>query len=251
MINNKSLLNIPWVDLNSNQPDFMIIATGSIEQHGPHLPLGADFFVANRIAQEITKRYSAVQLPFTSVGVNFMFEDWPGTISISAETYTNLIIEIGEKARRICQRILIINGHDENQPSLITASQRLVKEYGMEVVVLEWAEFVLDILRNICESKYEMHAGEGLTSIFLHWFPEMVIKENIEKGASVIGGIISDDIHLDHRAYNPQIISKNNGSTGVFGDPTIANEDKGSKIAEALIKRVNELIEELNWGTAK
>lgn len=247
---NGVLTDIPWVDLKSSQLDFLVLATGSVEQHGPHLPLGADYLVAERIAQEVVRRFSVLQLPFTPVGVNFMFQNWAGTLNISAGTYTKLIVEIGANAAKICPRLLIINGHDENQPLLLTAAQQLVTDYGMEVVVFEWAELVLDILRSVCESKYEMHAGEGLTSLFLHWFPQHVRMERIEEGTQISGGLASNDIHLDHRAYNPRLINPSPEASGVFGNPSLANAEKGAKIAEALIERVTELVRELNWEGA-
>lgn len=243
-----TLASITWTEFKSSDIAFWVLPTGSIEQHGPHLPLGADYMVAQRLAREVVSLFPTLQLPFMPLGVNFTFQNWPGNIGLTTGTYTRLLVEVASQASQWCPRLLIINGHDENQPALITAAQELVATYGMQVVIFEWAELILDVLRSVCESKNEMHAGEGLTSLFLYWFPDDVRAEVITQGAQSPGGLASDDIHLDHRAIFPRLLNPNvNCSNGVFGNPTLASTEKGEKIAQALIERVMELVHELQW----
>jgi creatinine amidohydrolase/Fe(II)-dependent formamide hydrolase-like protein len=237
-----------WKEYEASRISFWVLATGSIEQHGPHLPLGADFFLANKIASEVTRMFPAVKLPSIPVGVNFAFRNWPGTIGISEDTYFRLLLEIASQAARKCPRLLIVNAHDENQPSLYRVARELSVKHGMEVVFFEWAEFVLDVLRSVCESRNEMHAGEGLTSVFLYWFPEQVRLNEIAVGALSPGGLIADDIHLDHRAVFPRQLDPHpEHASGVFGNPTLASAEKGEKIIGALLQRIQKLILELQW----
>ncbi|MCM3185913.1 creatininase family protein [Priestia aryabhattai] len=242
------LVDLTWPELANKQIDFWVLPTGSVEQHGPHLPLGSDFFLAEKISSVITNNFHCLELPSTPLGVNFAFSEWPGTIGISPETYMNLIIEIASKASKKCPRLLIISAHDENLPLLHLIAQNLTEKHGMEVAFFEWAEFVLDVIRSVSESSDEMHAGEALTSLFLHWFPQHVLKENIRRGSKSRAGVASDDIHLDHRAFNPIQYKFDNQSSGVFGNPTLSSKEKGEHITDELIKRAFNFINDLQWS---
>jgi creatinine amidohydrolase len=247
-----TLAGMTWAEVarDHRRIAFWVLATGSVEQHGPHLPLGADLMVASRIVREITDRFPAVRLPFMDLGVNFAFQGWPGNLGVSADTFMRTLVDIGSQAARWCRRLLIVNGHDENQAPLILAARQLVQDHGMEVVSFEWADLVRDTLRTVCESKTEMHAGEGLTSLFLHWFPEHVRRDEIADGAQAPGGLTADDIHVDARAIRPHLLDPTpQASSGVFGRPTLASADKGRLIAEALATRVGQLVRERNWET--
>jgi creatinine amidohydrolase/Fe(II)-dependent formamide hydrolase-like protein len=225
---------------------FWVLATGSVEQHGPHLPLGADHLIAERLADE-AERLGGLRLPFTPLGVTLAFSRWPGTIGVDAETYARLLVEVGSQAGRWCPRLLVVNAHDENQAAIALAASRLVDRHGMEVVFFEWAELVLDVVRAVCESTTEMHAGEAMTSLFLHWFPDLVRAGRIADGAPAPGGMASDDVHADHLAHVPRRFDPAPGLTGVFGRPSLANAEKGARIAGALFARMALLLEERRW----
>lgn len=228
---------------------FWVLATGSVEQHGPHLPLGADHLLAERLAGE-AERMGGLRLPFTPLGVTRTFGRWPGTLGLDAETYVRLLVEVGRQAARWCPRLLVVNAHDENQAPIELAAGRLVDECGMDVVFFEWAELVLDVIRSVCESRSEMHAGEGMTSLFLHWLPDQVRVGRIADGAPAPGGLAADDVHADHRARAPLRLDPAPGLSGVFGHPTRATAEKGERIASALVERLTLLVEERGWRTS-
>ena len=246
----RELCEMVWTDVAGGDVPFCVLATGSVEQHGPHLPLGADLFVAERVATLAADEFGALHLPPLAVGVSFAFAGWPGSIALSPETFVRVVTEIGADAARLSRRLLVVNGHDENQAPLVVACRRLVDEHGMDVVAFEWAELVLDVLRDVCESTSEMHAGEGLTSLFLHWFPERVRTDRVVDSAPAPGALTADDVHVDARAVRPRALPPDGGS-GVVGRPTLASADKGRAIADALAQRVRALVVEAGWEEAR
>lgn len=245
-----NICDMTWkeAEVAGKKAKFIVISTGSVEQHGPHLPLGADFMVASRVASELSQEFPSIHVPLSPFGTNFAFKNWPGTISISAKTYSRMLVEVMLSAAEICPRIIVVNGHDENQETLIAAAREVVQSGKAKVACFEWAKMVRDVLRTVCESRNEMHGGEGLTSLFMHWFPDHVRDDLIDIGYIRIAKMVADDVHRDPHAFLPKILNPGDpGDSGVFGDPRLANAEKGSRIAAALKKRSRDLVTELQW----
>src|SRR5262245_34367011 len=97
----------------------LLLPVGSVEQHGPHLPLGTDFMTAEHLALEAAERAGreipvvvAPTLPFGSSHHHIPFG---GTMSLSTETYYRLLYELGSSLADSGFRILfLINGHGGN-----------------------------------------------------------------------------------------------------------------------------------------
>ena len=66
-----------------------MVVTGSIEQHGGHLPLGTDAIAALTIALRVGERLEAPVLPLSPVGVAPYHIPWPGSLTISPDTLAN------------------------------------------------------------------------------------------------------------------------------------------------------------------
>jgi len=159
------------------------------------------------------------------------------------------VVELASGIGAYRNRLLLLNGHDENHEPLMIAARQLANEHGTDVVVVEWAEFVSDVIRAVSSSTSEAHAGEGLTSVFLHWFPEHVRTERIAAGvpARARGGVTQDDLHVAKRAHLPARLSRHDVPSGVIGDPRPATAEKGQAIAQSLVDRLELLVKEQGW----
>ena len=75
------LEDLTWVEFEELAPEtpYWILVTGSTEQHGPHLPLGADTLVAERLAEVVAAEHGALILGSVRAGVLHAFQDWPGS----------------------------------------------------------------------------------------------------------------------------------------------------------------------------
>jgi creatinine amidohydrolase/Fe(II)-dependent formamide hydrolase-like protein len=243
------LEDLSWPEFESRAPHvpYWILVTGSVEQHGPHLPLGSDTLVVERLAEVSAARHGALVLGAIRVGVLHAFQDWPGTQRVPAELFGGQVRAMAEVALRYSNRLLILNGHDENQESLVVSARHLVEQHGTDVVIVEWAHLVNDVIREVASSKSEAHAGEALTSLLLHWYPERVRTDRIAPGVVSDGGLTRDDAHVTRQACAVPRFRRADVPTGVIGDPTPATAEKGAVIADALVRRVDQLAHEREW----
>ena len=120
-----------------------IIPTGSNEQHGPHLPLGTDWIVANEIATRLSDKTKAIVLPVVPYGYAEYHMDFPGTVYLDKDTLSILLMNLCRSLNKWnISRILFVNGHGGNIDTLHTVSMKIRKKYGMLTSAAQWWELL-------------------------------------------------------------------------------------------------------------
>jgi creatinine amidohydrolase len=149
-----------------------IIPTGSNEQHGPHLPLGTDWIVANEIANRLSDKTKAIVLPVVPYGYAEYHMDFPGTIYLDKETFRVLLMDMCRSLNRWgISRILFVNGHGGNMDTLHTVSMKIRKKYGMLAAAAQWWEM---LPQKIGGEITETHGGTVETAIVRTINPNIV-----------------------------------------------------------------------------
>ncbi len=149
-----------------------VLAPGSVEQHGPHLPLGTDAFAADALAEAVARRLSAVLVPMPLVGVSPYHLSWAGSLSLQPQTLIAVIEDICEcLARHGVDRILFVNWHEGNTPTLRLAGDSVQRKFNLRVVVAE-AHLITHQLFG--ERAQLTHAGNMETAAVLMYDPSLV-----------------------------------------------------------------------------
>jgi len=97
----------------------VVVPIGSTEQHGPHLPLGTDFLVAQDLARRVGERADVIVTPTIPIGYAKYHTAFPGTLSVSEKTLAQALIEMCDDLVRYgATHVLFINGHGGNMTAL-------------------------------------------------------------------------------------------------------------------------------------
>jgi creatinine amidohydrolase len=229
-----------------------LIPAGTLEDHGPHLPIDCDA----RIASEICRRAAlaaaddVVLLPPVTHGFTPHHMDFPGPITIGWETFTRYCTDIGTSlARHGFKRILYLNGHGSNIP-LIEMAARLVSLEYPDVLAASVFYLTSDEGRRVIAETRDSdiggmgHACELETSVYLAIDPGAVdMSKAVDENSFPEG----QHAWMDWSDGPLKIMPWWNAlsRTGVHGDATKATADKGAILLDAAVKECVEFVREL------
>ena len=239
-------LTWPEAQKKLKKVDIALLPVGAIEQHGPHLPLDIDAFDAEYLAKRVAETCSEPKpfvLPLIPYGVSYHHDDFMGTISVSNEILSKLVYEIGiNLARQGIKKLIIINGHGDNAPSLSFAAQMINRDAKIFVAVDTGETSDVD-MENISTTPNDVHAGEIETSTTLAVRPHLV---KMDKAKKTILKFSSRYLNFSSLRGVPWYArTKKISESGVMGDPTKASIKKGEKIWEIMIAHLVAFVEDL------
>src|ERR1700692_4342354 len=141
-------LTFPDVSRVLKQSSILCLPIGSIEQHGPHLPLNTDVVLAEEYVRRIIAHWGEAldvwQLPTLSVSLAREHEWAPGTLSLSIQGMTALVRDLGREIARAlpARNLAIVNGHGGNRGILEALAQDLRADFGLNVCVMHPASWI-------------------------------------------------------------------------------------------------------------
>lgn len=230
-----------------NHP-LVILPAGSVEQHGPHLPTGTDIYAAEVIAHAVAERMDALVLPGGPLGVTPLHMAYEGTITLTAETYIRLVTETcASTARHGAERLLILNWHEGNIPSLAIAADALHRTWGLTVLTVQ-ACYVAEELYGP-EFNGLTHGGEIEALAVLAHHPRLVHLDRIGHGSDERRGRSMDHLRRT-RAYQPVLADiRNVAANGWYGTPQRANVESAQRmiagVADAIAREATRIFQQL------
>jgi creatinine amidohydrolase len=204
-----------WVQVDRAARRALLAPVGSLEQHGPHLPLDTDTRIALAVAAGAARGRDGVAVaPAVTFGASGEHAGFPGTLSIGTPALSELLVELGRDASRDWDALLLVNAHGGNRDAVDAALTRLRAEGRRS------AGF------HVSPSGGDAHAGRTETSLLLALAPETVRLDAAEPGdvrplTAVIGEL---------RRNGVAAVSPN----GVLGDPTGATAEEGRRLLDTL-----------------
>ncbi|MGB8645577.1 MAG: creatininase family protein [Anaerolineae bacterium] len=232
----------------------ILVPIGSIEDHGPHLPLNTDNVIVESVCFEVARRVPAqvLSLPVLPVGFEEHHMDVPGSLTSSIE---NLLTHFADAAISVARHgfthIMLVNGHGSNASIVELAARKAVLATGAIVAAMAGNAAVDDVLVRDLIAQHRRsayggigHACEYETSMMLYLRPDLV---QMDKAVKEMGQLDLKYFNWDHPT--PAVYSwmdwwSRFSQTGVAGDPTVATRELGELLFNATVERMIDLLGE-------
>lgn len=239
---NHHLSKLTWPEVNEavKAGKVVLIPAGALEQHGPHLPCDTDIVLPTTICERAAMQAPDlfVTAPCIPYGYNEHNMEFPGTIHIEWDTFVNYCVQAAASfARMGFRHILFVNGHGSNAILLETAARLVTMRTTAKCASLSWFSLGTEEIKKVRESGIGgmSHACELETSLYLHFAPEDVRRDKIEKEIWK-----SKSRYFDWDLMAPARVRFTGerswtSYSGVRGDPTLATAEKGARIAQAVV----------------
>ncbi len=211
-----------------------VLPVAAVEQHGPHLPVGVDVMIGqaylDAVQPLLPADLPAVFLPMQVIGKSNEHIDFPGTLTLSAETVIRAWTEIGESVHRAgVRKIVFVNSHGGNVSIIDIVARDLRARLGMLAVTISWHRFGYpDGLFSARERQHGIHAGGIETSLIMASRPDVVRQEAVADFTPATLGMEQEFAYL--RAGTPAgfgWMAQDIQPTGAMGDATEATPAKG------------------------
>jgi mycofactocin system creatininase family protein len=207
----------------------LAVPVGSLEQHGPHLPLDTDSRIAVALANRLASgRPDVFVAPALAYGASGEHAAFPGTLVVGHAVLADILVELVRSARASFTGVVLVSGHGGNNEALTLVRQRCGYEGD---AVLIWAATA---------PGGDAHAGRTETSLLLAIEPGVVRTDRAEAGCTEPLASILPRL----RAEGVRPISSN----GVLGDPTEASAAEGHRLLATMARELTDAVA-ARWPT--
>jgi creatinine amidohydrolase len=236
-----------WPEIAALGGQVAVVPLGSLEQHGPHLPLLTDTLILEAIVARAAARLVdvAVFLPALWVGASDHHRGFPGTVSLSHETYRRVLVDVVESLIGSgFRRIVLLNAHGGNnlpgRAATYEVQMRHRDERDLWLVFATWFELAAPQIAALpaLAQGHVTHACELETSLILHLRPELVDMDAAH-GA---------DVSFASSFYCPDSSRMSRVSVvrpfdhvsvdGAYGHPELATREKGEALIGTVVEEV-------------
>jgi len=214
----------------------VIVPFGTVEQHGPHLPLSTDTIQAYAVAVMAAGIVPSIVAPPVHYGQCSSTRNHPGTVTLTGDTLRSLAMDLVRSfSRQGFSRIILFSGHAGtiHMSALREASQIVVdEEPSLKLAVVCDLDLVREAANGLLETPNDGHAGEIETSRLLYLHRDRVGELPEEEYPEPHPGIVVPD----PERYWPG---------GVWGNPKAASAQKGRLILERTAEALARIVKSL------
>jgi creatinine amidohydrolase len=247
-------MEMTWQEIASAETGrwIAVLPLAAVEQHGPHLPLGVDSFIAEtylaRVRAVLPEDLPVTFLPVQRIGVSAEHLSYPGTLTLSPASAIAAWTELGDSlARAGLRKLVLVTSHGGNVAAMELVARDLRVRLGMLAVTVGWHRFGYpDGTFSGDEKKHGIHGGDIETSLMLAAMPGSV---RMDKAADATPATIAMAREFKWLgAYRPAgfaWMTQDLNATGAIGDATQASAEKGEAAlkcgAEAFVELLREV----------
>ncbi len=245
------MASVLWMDLTAEElrakaavDAVVILPVASIEQHGPHLPVGVDTVLCGGVCKAAAERASEVELvvaPTLWCGMAEHHMAFGGTFTFDIPTYRAVLLSLLKSIERHgFHRVLIVNGHGGNIAALTAFLPDFARETRLHVEATTYFLLAQDALPSLLEDQQGVqHACEVETSMMMVLAPGSVREPRLTEAFGARDGAPGRATVSRHRSFREMT------ETGVIGDARRASVEKGRACLDACAEALAGLLREM------
>ncbi|HEY1895295.1 MAG TPA: creatininase family protein [Terracidiphilus sp.] len=243
---NFAYLTWKQVDALPRERTLLVLPTAAIEQHGPHLPLVTDTLINNLLLGKALERLPSEMpvyaLPPVCYGKSNEHIGFPGTLSLSAQTFLSVVRDLGSSlAAAGFKKLVLYNTHGGNTSLVDVLARDLRAEFGLRTFSLSGSGGAVFEGVSAQERTYGFHAGEIETAFLLHATPELVHRG--EYTSNYIARVDQTELlKPEGSAANFAWLTRDIAPSGVLGDPAPATAENGERWSNEAATRIAEIL---------
>lgn len=248
----RALWDMTWSELETSarEIDLVVLPVGATVQHGPNSTFASDAMRAYQFALKIAERLHPRVLvaPVMPFGIAPQHMSFPGTISLSAETFMSVLFEVVESlAEHGFDRFLFINAHSGNQGALDLLLGRIRNKLDLNTAWVSISSLAADVIDEAVAGDQSGHADRAEISQLLYLAPWTVRTDSLAAGEQLDPEYpFTSTEGPVHIAYTLDELSAN----GVLGDPRDASYELGERIVTTALDRACAFIDAFIDGDA-
>jgi creatinine amidohydrolase len=235
-----STMTSPEVGRALDEVMVALLPVGATEQHGPNLGLGTDYQIAHRLAQRVAAQVHpiAVVVPPLPFGLSSHHLDFPGTISVSSDSFVAVCLDVVRSlSRHGLGRFVFVNGHQGNQAILNVLVNKIYYDLGHRAAVGYLRSQAGDVMARHRRTTRWGHACEIETSVGMYLVPELVRDHALAPGELIEDYGAFEDNYEPHALVAPKSFAERTRN-GAFGDATKASREAGEEIVGTAVDRI-------------
>ncbi len=250
-----------WLE---NEPSpVVVIGVGSIEQHGPHLPLGMDSLGARHFVHEVARRTNSVAFHPVWPGYSPHHMGFRGTVTLREETLLAVLMDTIESLAEHGVKRFVMSNHHGGNANIFNLTAQLAKHYYNVMVATPSGPSGTELAKEVADRQkrhWDVHSGPTETSGALNLFPELVEMWRLEGWEPTLRMNPKLFEFMDPDREDFELVSQVRSacmppvnidftSSGVYGtnDPRTATAEEGMKRFE---ERVNFFVDFINTWKA-
>lgn len=248
------MASVLWQDLTAEElrakaakDTIIVLPVASIEQHGPHLPVGVDTILCSGVCKAAAERATDVEVvvaPTLWCGMAEHHMAFGGTFTFDIPTYRAVLLAFLKSIERHgFHRVLIVNGHGGNIAALTAFLPDFARETRLHVEATTYFLLAQDALGPLLEDQQGVqHACEVETSMMMVLAPGSVRDARLGEAFGARGGLPGRATVSRHRSFRDMT------ETGVVGDARRATTQKGQACLDACAEALAGLLREMGKG---
>ena len=238
-----------WPELKEaiKKNTLIILPVGQVEEHGKHLPVKTDAFIATEVARKVVEslknKIPLLIMPTVWSGYSMKsVAKWPGTIRLNPGTFMNMVFDICSSIIEMgFKKIMLISAHGNHTGALRVVVRKISDKYRIFIALTYPSLMAKEEFSEISKAgpKGSCHGGEYETSLMLYFDENLV---DMKKATAIDKLRVSSNFYPDKVFLSTWGLQKS--KTGIYGDPTKATKETGKKIMEAIVKNYKRFIKE-------